>query len=97
MTPVSPISVLARASDVRYRIVAGEAVVVRQSAAKVLGLNEVGSRLFDLLDGRTSIAELVDRMVEEYEVERELLEADALRFLAELVDAGLVELVKEPR
>ena len=41
MEPVSLRSVLRRRPDVRFRVIDGEAVVVRQSAAEVLVLNEV--------------------------------------------------------
>jgi hypothetical protein len=82
-------SVLRRSDDVRYRIFDSEAVVIRQRSAEVLGMNPVGSRLFDLLDAKTPVAELLDRVEDEFEVERTILEADSLSFLTELLEAGL--------
>jgi hypothetical protein len=84
-------SVLRRAADVRYRRVGDESVVLRQRAAEVLGLNEVGGRLFDLLDGETPVAGLLARLAEEFEVERAPLASDVLAFLSRLVEVGVVE------
>lgn len=93
---VTPESVLMRAGDVRHRRVGEEAVVLRQASAEVLGLNPVGARLFDLLDGRTPVGRLVDRVLGELEVDRESLERDSLAFLEELLQAGVVEEVAAP-
>lgn len=80
-----------RRGDVRFRTVGGEAVVVRQSAAEVLVLNEVAARLLALADGRAPVASWVETLVGEYEVDRAVLERDVLGFAAELIDDGLLE------
>ena len=83
-----------RARDVRYRILDGEAVVVRQGAAEVLGLDPIGSRILDLLDGERSLDELVDRLAAEFDADRGRLESDARAFLDELAEAGVIEKVE---
>lgn len=83
-----------RASEVRYRIVDGEAVVIRQRAAEVLGLNPVGSTILDLIDGQRGTAEIVAGLVERYSVEPSVAADDVRRFLAELRDSGLIEPVQ---
>ncbi len=80
-----------RAADVRQRTIDTEAVVVRQQAAEVVVLNEVGGRILELLDGQRTLAEVVDVLVVEFEVERAVLEADAVAFVGEVVEAGVVE------
>jgi hypothetical protein len=84
-------SVLRRASDVRYRRVGEEMVVLKQEAAEVLGLNESGGRVLDLLDARTPVAALVERIASQYDVEPERLAANVLAFLGRLAEVGLVE------
>ena len=83
-------SVLALSADVRYRVISDEAVLVRQQAGEVLALNEVGTRVVELLDGRRQVGEIVNALVDELEVERSTLEKDVLEFLQELVDTGIV-------
>lgn len=86
-----------RASDVRYRILDGEAVVVRQRAAEVLGLDAAGSRILDLLDGERPLAAVAATLAEEYEGDRETIAREVEAFVAELVAAGVVEPVEEGR
>ena len=80
-----------RASDVRYRILDDEAVVIRQRAGEVLGLNALGARLLDALDGERSVGAIVADLAADYTVELSQLESDALEFFAELAASGLVE------
>ena len=83
-------TVYRRASDVRYRILDDEAVVIRQRAGEVLGLNALGARLLDALDGVTPVGEIVADLAPGYAVERQELERDALGFYAELAALGLI-------
>lgn len=84
-------SVLRLRSDVRYRLLDDEAIVVIQGRAEVLGLNPVGSRLLTLLDGRTALRGAIDRLAAEYEVEPTRLRDEVLAFGAELAEAGVLE------
>ena len=84
-------SVLKRCQDVRFRKVEDEAVVLRQNAAEVMVLNEVGARILDLADGVTPIEEWVDALFDEFEVDRATLEQDVLEFAVEMADAGVLE------
>ncbi|MDP9122743.1 MAG: PqqD family protein [Acidobacteriota bacterium] len=84
-------SVLRRRGDVRFRLVEDEAVVVRQSAAEVLVLNEVASRILALADGSGPVGTWVEALLGEYAVEREVLTRDVLAFAVELTAAGLLE------
>jgi hypothetical protein len=84
-------SVLAHTGDSRYRILDGEALIVQLHSAQVMGLDPVGTRLFALLDGRRSLAALIELLHREYEVPREVLERDVMAFAAELVGAGVAE------
>lgn len=84
-----------RSSDVRYRILDGEAVVVRQRAAEVLGLDAAGSRILDLLDGERPLDKVAATLAEEYEGDREAIAREVEAFVAELVAAGVVEPVQE--
>lgn len=88
---ITTCSVLKRSPDIRFRIIDGEAVVVRQKAAEVVVLNEVGARILDLAGGTTPVAAWVEALAAEYEVERAELERDVLAFAGELADQGLLE------
>jgi hypothetical protein len=91
MSEITPATVLRRRSDVRYRRIEGEAVVLRQSAAEVLVLNGVGATVLDLADGRRPVSEWIDALVGEYGADRETVARDVLEFAGEAAEAGLLE------
>jgi Coenzyme PQQ synthesis protein D (PqqD) len=95
MSSVTLSTVLRRRPDVRYRLIEGEAVVLRQSAAEVLVLNEVGASVLDLADGERSVREWIEALSGEYEADAETLTRDVLTFAGELAEAGMLEVVKE--
>ena len=76
--------------DVRFRRVEDEGIVLVQDHNEVLGLSAVGIRFLELVDGRTGLHVLVDRLLSEFEVERERLEEDVRGFVFELVAAGVL-------
>ena len=83
--------VFRRVSDVRFRMVDSEAVVVRQEEAEFLVLNAVGSEILRLADDGLSVGELLDQLANRYQAEREILEQDLFDFLRELVSSGVIE------
>lgn len=60
------------------------------------GLNEVGSRMFELLSQSTSIGSAFEQIRLEYEVDAETLKIDFDRLIAELLNQGLLELNAAP-
>jgi hypothetical protein len=77
------------------RAVAGEMILVpvRQNVSDLqcmYTLNNVGSRIWELLDGGVKVEEIVTTITQEYEVEAPQAEADVLEFLAQMKDIGAV-------
>ena len=82
-------------SNMVARKVAGEMVLVpiRQSTGDVgsiYTMNNVGARIWELMDGNTTVAQIREKVVAEYEVEPEVAELDLLEFLSELEEIGAV-------
>jgi len=70
---------------------AGEEIVLLDlDSGTYYGLDEVGARLWELITGTATIGEAIDTMLGEYDVEREVLERDVFRLLAELEEKGLI-------
>lgn len=76
--------------DVRYRRVGDEAVVVRQEAAEVVVLNAVAARILELVDQGHSRGEMIEVLLQEFDVDRERLAADLTTFLDELQAGGVI-------
>ena len=53
-------------------------------------LNPVASRIWQLLDGHTTIEKIVTVLTQEYEVEAPQAEADVIEFLDQMKDIGAV-------
>ncbi len=83
--------VLKHKDDVRYRVVGEEAVVVRQNAAEVIAVNDVGARILELIDAKSTVSQVIERMSSEYDVDRDELTQDVENFVTAIHDAGIVE------
>ncbi len=81
---------LRRAPDVRYRVLDGEAVVIRQRAAEVLGLNVVGTAILELADGTRTGGQIAAEVAARFAVDLTQAEADVEQFLEQLQRAGVV-------
>lgn len=77
-------------SDVRFRRVEDEGVVLVQENNEILGVSAVGIRILELVDGRTGLDGIVEGLLEEFDVERALLEEDVNRFIGDVVAAGVL-------
>jgi len=59
-------------------------------------LVEVGSRIIDLVGDGTTVNQLVDHLLTEYEVEPSTLTADVTDFVDQMIDAGILVPVADP-
>lgn len=70
--------------------VESETVVLQTDAGRYYGFNDVGSRVWELLESEPTVAELCDQIETEYDVTREQCQADVRALLAEMAEADLV-------
>ena len=89
-------SVVVASKDQLASEIGGETVILGLSAGRYYGVDSVGGRIWQLVQEPASVAELQQRIVAEYEVEPERCQADLLRILQQMIDAGLVEVRSEP-
>lgn len=78
-------------ASVIHAFVGGEAVLLDTESGLYFGLDEVGTRIWQLLVAGATEESIVDQLLEEYDVERAQLRADVASFLAALVTKGLTE------
>lgn len=60
------------------------AMVVVPSRQEVQVLNEIGTALWSLIDGQRTVAEILEQLEREYEVEPAQLESDVREFIETL-------------
>ena len=78
-----------RAPNVAWRVLDGAAVLVAPSSPAIQTLNEVGTLVWQLADGR-GLGEIVDAVVNEFDVERTQASADVESFVQALEGRGLL-------
>lgn len=71
----------------------GEMVILNLDTGVYWGLNEVGTRIWNLLREHERLDAILKRMLIEYEVTEEHLRQDLLDLLSRLVKKGLLEVV----
>ena len=78
--------------EVLFQEVGGEAVLLDLKSESYFGLDDVGMRIWQLIQEQGSLRAVFERMLTEYDVEPARLEEDLLRHVGELAAAGLVTL-----
>jgi hypothetical protein len=82
------------------RNIAGETLIVpiRNSIGdlnSIYTLNEVGARIWQLIDGRMSVNQIASAISAEYDVAAAEAATDVLELLDSMAEAGLIRLVEE--
>lgn len=80
------------------REIAGEVILVpiRQNVGdleSIYTLNETAARIWTLIDGRRSVREIRDKLVEEFEVSEEEMQRDLVELVKQLEAIGAIRKV----
>jgi hypothetical protein len=83
--------IVARATRVAARKVAGEMVILSADDSSLYVLNGIGTAVWEAVDGRTPLSAIVNEVVcREYEVDRESALRDVHEFVAGLMSHGVL-------
>ena len=74
---------------------AGESVILELKSGVYYGLNDVGTRIWNLIQEPRTLNEIRDALVKEYEVDPDHCERDIKALLQKLADSGLIEVRNE--
>lgn len=80
--------------DVMIRQVGGESVVLDLKTERYLGLDEVATRMWQVLTSADSIEAAHQSLLAEFDVQGEQLRRDLDEFVQELLQLGLIGLEK---
>ena len=84
-------------SEVLTQEVGGETVILDLKSESYFGLDEVGTRIWQLLQENEDIQTITATMLNEYDVKEEQLEKDIQNLLTQLDKAGIVTLNSDYR
>jgi hypothetical protein len=79
-----------RNPDVLGRMVDDEAVLVMPQKGKVKVINQVGAAIWESIDDKRNIQQIVEEICAQFDVEQATAESDTLKFIAELADREIV-------
>ena len=82
---------LAAPEHVMFRELDGEAVLLNLQNEMYYGLDETGTRMWQLLTTSDSVQAAMDQLLEEFDVSAETLEQDLAEMITELKSHGLLE------
>ncbi|MCU0614903.1 MAG: PqqD family protein [Desulfobacterales bacterium] len=78
--------------DIIWNNVRGETVLLNSTSGRYYGLNKVGCAFWEKIDGKRSLAEIVELMLEQFNVEKEILVKDIKDLTKNLTENNLVTL-----
>ena len=72
----------------------GEMVLLDMESENYFGLDEVGTAIWQAMQEKETLQEVLEALLEQYDVEAEVLERDLSDFVTKLLESGLVEVKK---
>jgi hypothetical protein len=85
-----------RINDVVTRVVAGEKLIVPvknciDDMLNIFSVDDVGSFIWDRMDGLKSVSTILVEITEEFDVDTETAGRDLVEFIEKLLKSGLIE------
>jgi hypothetical protein len=74
----------------------GEIVILSVESGLYFGLDQVGARVWELIQQPRSVSEIVDLLIQEYDVDEQRCGHDVLELLDEMQRRQLIEVAGEP-
>lgn len=82
--------IISRNNEIDDTDLDGEKVMMNLDKGQYFMMNEVGSRIWEILEESKSVEEIVQSLLNEYEVEKEQCESTVIEFLGQLNKADLI-------
>ena len=91
-----------KGKDLVTRSIDGETIIVPiknkvGDLNSIYTLNEIGTMIWELIDGNKSVSKIVEAVDNTYEVKLEEVEKDTLEFLNSLEEAGLIRTIESKK
>lgn len=95
MTPLNPDSILKVRPAALAERLGEEIAILDPESGLYFGLNNVGARVWELLQEPKSLRDVTGEILKEYEVDPAKCQTDVLALASRLLNAGLVEVTGE--
>jgi pyrroloquinoline quinone biosynthesis protein D len=89
--PSTPDARLRRATKASWQDIEGETILLLMQEEKLLGLNRVAGRIWQLADGTRTAGEIAASIADDFEGPRQQMLEETLAFVLSLTSRGLLE------
>ncbi|NOZ05053.1 MAG: lasso peptide biosynthesis PqqD family chaperone [Chloroflexi bacterium] len=93
MTTITRDTTIVRSDDFLASTVDNELVMISLEQGNYYALDDIGSRVWELLAAPITVADLCAQLQPQFAVTPEQCEADVLGFLADLQEEGMVQVI----
>lgn len=92
---MNPTTILKQSPEVVFRKIEEEYLLMPLAATggdvdSLFNLNQTGGAIWEKIDGKKTLAEIIDELQGEYDRDRETIEREVIDFVTEIKDAGLI-------
>lgn len=77
--------------NITYRIIDNEAVILNLDNGYYYSLNEVGTRIWQMIEKEKKLIEILSSLNEEYQVDEKILKDDLISLVKDLEKEKLIE------
>jgi hypothetical protein len=85
-------TVIGQSEDIDTTDLNGDKVMMNLQKGKYFALNDVGSRIWDIISRSVTVKDIINMLLKEYEVDAAVCEKTVMSFLEKLKDAELISI-----
>ncbi len=82
--------ILRRSDEQEFRYIDEEVVFLDLNRGEYYGLDKVGTRIWEILEEPHYFNELIGKLLEEYEIDRNTIESQTFEFLSRMLNKNLI-------
>lgn len=95
-------NILIQSENIVFRKIEDEYILVPMLASSdevehIFNLDQVGADVWERIDGKKTVKEIIDELIQEYEGESEKIKGDVFDFLNDIIEAKIIEVKKDGR
>lgn len=76
--------------NIAYRVIDGEVFIVTSFDKTLHNLNEMGTFIFQEIEKKKNLQEIIDKVCQEFKAEKEVVEKDIYNFIQELKEKQIL-------
>lgn len=84
---------IVRSNNVVWRMLDGEVVIMSEDGTEIHNLNKVASFIWELADENVTISQIIERICDRFDVEKNSAQNDTIEFIQKLIDQKLLQVL----